>query len=363
MPQVDLSDISSSQKFIDFKELVYKQPNNADILQSREHYGDDSEIEALKSSILQKHLLEMPIVMKNDDGDGYRVLEGNRRCYVLGLLIKDGHFSTNNGKSLFKVRCEVRPSIEELAEYKFTEWKDSLPFPIDEQQSNDVRKHIRNEIVKTLGTDALIRNTQRLNWSPVEQARKIKELIDAGESLENMSKQFGLTPQTIQVRLNLLAKENEMPEVIEALDSNAISLSTAKLLANVHEDDVRKQILNHAIDTNASHEETKALIDDAHNLSVSSGGKGIKTQNRNRSKTSQTKTTQNNTRNLSELNEALASLIGAQHSYSSIQEKDSTTERNSLNLDLAIKVIQWVIDAQIKTSILDIVAPTTNDSN
>lgn len=353
MPEIDASDIRKTYKLIDYSELQYKKPGNADELQSREYYGDDAEIAGMKTSILEKGILESPIVMENDDGNGYRVLEGNRRCYILGLLLAEGSTATATGRALSKVRCEVRPSVLNITEEKLNEWA-ALQGDVDEDTLEAVREHIRKEVIKTLGADALIRNTQRLNWSPVEQARKIKELLDAGEKLDVLSKQFGLTPQTIQVRLNLLAKEDEMPEVIAAVDANEITFSVGKLLANVTDESARKEILEEA-KMGTSHEEVKEKIDAKHKAAVAAGGKGIKAQDRNRTKKTPAEAAKVSMRSGTDIKAVLVAISSARASFQLLQDEDDAALNSALDLGIAIKVIQWILDPTDQNPLLNVV--------
>jgi len=353
MPTVDATDVRKSYKLIDYTELQYKKPGNADTLQSREYYGDDAEIAGMKTSILEKGVLESPIVMENDDGNGYRVLEGNRRCYVIGLLLADGHSATATGRALSKVRCEVRPSVLSITEDKLQEWA-ALQGDVSEEEMETVREHIRKEIIKELGSDALVRNTQRLNWSPVEQARKIKELMDAGSKVEDLSKQFGLTTQTIQVRLNLLNKEAEMPEVIEAIDKQEITFSVGKLLSNVVDPAARKELLEEAKEGKA-HDEVKEKIDTKHREAVAAGGKGIKAQDRKREKKTPAEAVKTTQRQASELKVVLASISSARSQYQLVQDEDDGALNSALDLGIAIKVIQWCLDPSDPTPLLNVV--------
>ncbi len=353
MPTVDATDVRKSYKLIDYTELQYKKPGNADTLQSREYYGDDAEIAGMKTSILEKGVLESPIVMENDDGYGYRVLEGNRRCYIIGLLLAEGHTATATGRALSKVRCEVRPSVLSITEDKLQEWA-ALQGDVSEDEMEAVREHIRKEIIKELGSDALVRNTQRLNWSPVEQARKIKELLDAGSKIEDLSKQFGLTTQTIQVRLNLLNKEAEMPEVIEAIDKQEITFSVGKLLSNVADPTARKELLEEAKEGKA-HDEVKEKIDTKHREAVAAGGKGIKAQDRKREKKTPAEAVKTTQRHATELKVVLASISSARSQYQLVQDEDDGALNSALDLGIAIKVIQWCLDPSDSTPLLNVV--------
>ena len=140
-PTVDATDIKSSYKLVDLADLEYKSPGDTDILQSREYYGSEEEIASMKQSISAKGVLESPIVMDNDEGTGYRVLEGNRRCYVLNLLVSEGVTATDTGKALTKVRVEVKPSVLNVVESTFQDWL-SLNADADAEVQEACREHI-----------------------------------------------------------------------------------------------------------------------------------------------------------------------------------------------------------------------------
>lgn len=364
-PTVTLADVRRTYKLLDHSDLEYKRPGNADELQSREYYGDDEAIAGMKTSILEKGVLECPIVMENPETGKYRVLEGNRRCYIVGLLLGEGHTAVaTSGMSLTKIRCEVRPSVLSITEEKLEEWK-ALQGDLDEDTIEAAREHIRKEVIRELGSDALIRNTQRLNWSPVEQARKIKELLDAGSSLAELARQFGLAEQTIQVRLNLLNKEAEMPEVLEAIDRQEITFSVGKLLSNVSDATARKEILAEAKEGKA-HDEVKDTIDKKHSEAVAAGGPGIKAQSRNRVKKSPA-AAKTPCRTPEDIKKSLADISTARAGYTAIQDEDDGALNSALDLGIALKVIQWVLSPEDTTPLVTVVlgegAPPSQESD
>ena len=341
-PNVDARDIKSSYKLVDLSDLEYKTPGDTDILQSREYYGSDEEIASMKQSISAKGILESPIVMEKDDGQGYRVLEGNRRCHVLNLLVSEGVTATDTGKALTKVRVEVKPSVLNVVESTFQDWL-SLNSDASPELQEECREYIRNNVMVELGQDALIRNTQRLNWSPIEMARQIRQQMDAGQDIEVLAKNFGLAVQTVRTRLALLDKEAEMPEVIEAVDNNEVSFSVGKLLANVSDEEARNEILETAKgteDSKPSTNEVKEIIDAKHKQSVEAGGEGIKAQDRKKRAAKAPKTPVRSGEELLRCVQELATLrVSLQQA-----EDDPQSENAALDLSVAIQVLQWVMD-------------------
>lgn len=360
-PTVDATDIKSSYKLVDLADLHYKAPGDTDILQSREFYGSEDQIDSMKQSIAAKGVLESPIVMDNDDGEGYRVLEGNRRCHVLNLLVAEGVTATDTGKALTKVRVEVKPSVMNIVESTFQDWL-SLNGDADEDTQEDCREHIRSQVLLELGQDALIRNTQRLNWSPIEMARQIKAQMEGGADIEVLAKNFGIAVQTVRSRLALLDKEADMPEVIEAVDNNEVSFSVGKLLANVSDETARSEILEVAKgddESKPSTNEVKELIDTKHKESVAAGGEGIKAQDRKKRAQKAPKTPVRSGEVLLEAIQELSSLRATLQA----DEDNPVSENAAMDLRVAIQVLQWVTDPQDENSLDAIILGASDDDN
>ena len=344
-PTIDATSIKSTYKLVDLSDLSYKTPGDTDILQSREYYGSAEEIDSMKQSISAKGVLESPIVMENDEGTGYRVLEGNRRCHILNLLVSEGVTATDTGKALTKVRVEVKPSVLNVVETTFQDWL-SLNTEADADLQEQCREHIRSQVMLELGQDAMIRNTQRLNWSPIEMARQIRAQMEGGQDIDVLAKKFGLAVQTLRKRLSLLDKEADMPEVIQAVDNAEVSVSVGMLLGNVSNEEARQEILEVAKgdeQSKPSTNEIKELIDTKHQESVASGGEGIKAQDRKRRAQKAPKTPVRSGEELLQVIQELASL------RSSLQQAnadgdDPTSENASMDLGVAIQTLQWVVD-------------------
>jgi ParB-like chromosome segregation protein Spo0J len=360
-PMVDATSIKSTYKLVDLSDLTYKTPGDTDIIQSREYYGSDDDIASMKQSIKAKGVLESPIVMENDEGTGYRVLEGNRRCYVLNLLVDEGTTATDTGKALTKVRVEVKPSVMNVVESTFQDWL-SLNADADADLQEQCREHVRNSIMVELGQDALIRNTQRLNWSPIEIARQIKAQMDAGQEIEVLAKNFGLAVQTVRTRLALLDKEAEMPEVIQAVDNAEVSFSVGKLLANISDEEARQELLEVAKgdeESKPSTTEVKDIIDAKHQESVEAGGEGIKAQDRKKRAQKAPKTPVRSgeelLRNVQELATLRATLAGA--------DDDPQSENAALDLGVAIQVLQWVMDPSDDNTLESVILGAVEDED
>lgn len=360
-PVVDATSIKSTYKLIDLSDITYKTPGDTDILQSREYYGSEEEIASMKQSIVARGLLETPIVKVNEDGVGYRVLEGNRRCHVLNLLVSEGVVATNTGKALTKVRVEAKPSDISVVEATFADWL-SLNAEADPDLQQACREYIETQYTLEQGKDALIRNTQRLNWSPIETARQIKAQMDAGQSIEVLAEDFGLAVQTVRTRLALLDKETEMPEVIQAVDNAEVSFSVGKLLANVSNEEARQEILEVAKgdkESKPSTTEVKDIIDAKHKESVDSGGDGIKNQDRKKRAQKAPKTPVRSgeelLRNVQELATLRTTLASA--------DDDPQSENAALDLGVAIQVLQWVMDPNDDNTLESVILGASEDES
>lgn len=363
-PTVDSSAVRSSYKLIDFSKVVFKSPGDTDILQSREYYGDDAQISSMKQSVLAKGVLESPIVMETDDGGEYRVLEGNRRCYIVSLLIAEGETATANGKALSKIKCEVRPSVMNIVEEIFGDWH-SLNADASDELQEQCREHVRKQVMLEMGQDALIRNTQRLNWSPIEMARQIQAQLEGGTLMSELCKQFGLAENTINARLALLSKEDEMPEVIAAVDNQEIGFSVGKLLSNVKDSSARAEILEVAKGRNEeakpSTSEVKDIIDAKHQESVDAGGEGIKAQDRKKrapktptASTAKPKVVKKPVRSAEAILEVISDISSTRMELNSNDEDDLSINA-AMDLGVAIKVLQWVITPDDNNSLEDII--------
>ena len=341
-PTIDATDVKRRHMLVDLDSLKYTMPGNPHALQSREFYGTEEQIESMKETIKALGLLESPIVRELDDNSGYEVLEGNRRCYVLNLLVDEGITSSDRGQALTKVRVEVQPSKESTVERAFQDWFSLNPEASEEVQL-ECREHLRGQLNLDLGKTAMVRNTQRLNWSPIEQARSIRDQMSGGVSIEDCAKSFGLAVQTIKTRLSLLNKETEMPAVIKAAEDEEITISVAKLIANVKDEGARSEILETAKGTGEAKpttDEVKELIDTRHKENVAAGGDGIKAQDRKKRAAKAPKTAVRSSEDLLQTVQSLAATRLAL-----LADADNPVSENAaLDLKVAIQVLQWVLD-------------------
>jgi ParB-like chromosome segregation protein Spo0J len=339
-PTVDPTSHGARYILVDLKDIEFKSPGDTDILQSREFYGTEAEISSMMESIKTKGLLDPLEAIENDSGEGYRATEGNRRGYCLNKLVESGVYVSDNGKPLTKVRVVVKSSIHSIVESTVGDWL-SLNPDATEEALVECRTHVRDQVTLDLGQNALIRNTQRMNWSPIEQARQIQLQLDGGETIDNMAKAFGLAVQTVRTRLSLLEKETEMPEVIEAVDKNEVSFSVGKLLANVSDEMTRKEVLETAkgdAESKPSAVDIKEIIDTKHQESKDAGGEGVKVQDRKK-KSIQKAAVRSP--------ESLLETINALASTRAVLAKDTENPvavNAEADLTAAIIVLQWVLD-------------------
>ncbi len=353
-PQVDISDVRRKYVLVELSKLEFKNPNDSDELQAREFYGDDDAIAGLKASIAERGLLESPVVMEPEEADGsYRVLEGNRRCYAVSQLVKEGIIATSNGKALTKIRCEARPSVTSMVEEFLQEWLALNPAAEIEEQ-DEVRDNIRSQVMAQLGGDALVRNTQRLNWNPIEQARAIKSLMASGLSMEQVSRNCSLAENTIKARLSLLAKEEEMPEVIEAIDKGEITFHVGKIIANVKDEVARKEVLEQA-KSGATGQLIKEVINQKEEEAKASGKGGIKNQHRKpvASTATSKSSTPVGTRKDKELLEAVSKLSEERNTLKDLG--DEVSANSVLDIEIALKTLQWVLNPSDNTDILTLI--------
>ena len=80
----------------------------------------------------------------------------------------------------------------------------------------------------------------------MEQARAIKNLLDSNLSLEQVCRNCNLTEASVKRRLSLLSREEEMPEVIEAIDKGEITFSTGEILSRISNQPLRVDLLDFA---------------------------------------------------------------------------------------------------------------------
>lgn len=345
-PEVTTSQLGSTYRLLDLKDLIYKQPGDTDILQSRTEYGSDDERQSMKTSILARGVLEPIAVIPLPDGT-FRVTEGNRRTLSLNELIAEGHTATDTGQALSKIRCEVKPSIASTTDSIYNDWL-SLNESAEEDVKTACRAYVEKQVKLGLGQEALIRNTQRLNWSPIEVATQIQLQLDAGVDKDFLCKQFGIAEKTLNERLRLLSKKEEIPLVLEAVEQGKAGWTTARLLSNVKDELVRKEILTKVTSPEEgekalSSKEVKTLIDEKHQASIASGGEGIKAQDRKKRAPRPPKGLKKELRGAEAL---LATIqeVATLRSELSADEDDELSINSALDLEIALKTLQWVVN-------------------
>ena len=195
-------------------------------------------------------------------------------------------------------------------------------------------------------------------------ARQIQAQLEGGTPMSELCKQFGLAENTINARLALLSKEDEMPEVIAAVDNQEIGFSVGKLLSNVKDNAARAEILEVAKgdeESKPSTAEVKDIIDNKHQESVEAGGEGIKAQDRKKrapqtptANTAKPKTVKKPVRSAESILEVIAD-ISATRLELSADEEDDLSVNAAMDLGVAIKVLQWVISPNDSTKLEDVI--------
>lgn len=355
-PEVDVTDVKSKYMLLDFEDIIFKSPGDTDILQSRKDYGSEEVMTSLMDTIKAKGILEPPVVILTDDGKKARIVEGNRRMEAIRRLKKLGIISTDTGKALCKIKCEVRPSVMQVTEDIFQAWLSLNPSSTADEQEK-CRAWISNQVMLQLGQEALIRNTQRMNWSVAEVAVQIKQQLDAGVDIEVLSKQFGLAVSTIKAKLSTLERMQDKPELLKAVLEKKTSWSVGEILNNVKDDEARKEILEKATsdEDKLSADEVKDLIDEKHEESIKSGGEGIKLQNRKKRAPRPPKgVAKKATRGSEELLASIQQLSSIRATLKA-DDEDEENINGVFDLEVAIKVLQWVVDPKSTEAIEEVV--------
>lgn len=128
------------------------------------------DIEDLAASIRERGLIQPLVVQKIPGRDGYRIVAGHRRY----LAVKNVGWA--------QVPCIVR--------------RDMLP----------------DDELLTM----LVENGQRAGLDPIEEARAIRRLRQAGRSEQDIAREIGRSPSTIHARLMLLDLPAEEQDALRA---------------------------------------------------------------------------------------------------------------------------------------------------
>ena len=101
--------------------------------------------------------------------------------------------------------------------------------------------------------EALHRNTQRKQWTWVEQMRSCKYRINHGESEEIVASSQNMTKATLKYNIKKYDQLEQHPDVMEALNAQKITKSVAALFTNTNpESKIRAALLKRSIDNNWS---------------------------------------------------------------------------------------------------------------
>jgi ParB/RepB/Spo0J family partition protein len=156
--------------------------------------------ESIRNDGLLQNLVVAPLKGKKN-GNGFRIISGERRFRALQLLAEQG-------------------AIDE-----------GFEIPVE------VRSHLSKEDVLRLAT---IENLQRENLPPLDEAAALATLIKGGERLAEIAAKTGLCESTIKRRvvLNTLCEEAK-----KALREGTVSLAQAEALT-LGNDDAQRNVLD-----------------------------------------------------------------------------------------------------------------------
>lgn len=224
---------------LDEAKLIFVDPDNKEAdfnnyFQSRSFYGTTKELDELEDSIRSNGILEPLLVCKDIAPDSYRVLEGNRRAYVLyRILNKEPHAKTPFGWSLSSVSVKITENPQEIVDREYKKWialnKDQN---ISEEIKNKCKEHLADQVYSVYNKEALHRNTQRKEWTWVEQMRSCQYRISHGESEDAVASSQNMTKQTLRYNIKKYIELARHPDVMEALNAQQIPKSVATLFTN-----------------------------------------------------------------------------------------------------------------------------------
>jgi hypothetical protein len=288
----------------------------------------------------------------------FRVTEGNRRTLSLNELIAEGHTATDTGQALSKIRCEVKPSIASTTDSIYNDWL-SLNGSAEEDVKTACRAYVEKQVKLGLGQEALIRNTQRLNWSPIEVATQIQLQLDAGVDKDFLCKQFGIAEKTLNERLRLLSKKEEIPLVLEAVEQGKAGWTTARLLSNVKDEVARKEILTKVTSPEEgekalSSKEVKILIDEKHQESLAKGGEGIKAQDRKKRAPRPPKGLKKEIRSHESILAAIQEIATLRAELIK-DEDDEVSANTAVDCENFIRALQWVLDKKDTRAVTEVI--------
>jgi ParB/RepB/Spo0J family partition protein len=170
---------------------------------------DDERLAELASSMARLGLLEPIGVQPIDGTDDYRILYGHRRYlaarslgwYDIPALVLSAHLS--------------------------------------EQEARQAE------------------NNQRVELTPVEEARELKRYHDAGEPLVSIAHRVNRSPTWVAQRLRLL---NYQDDILDAIHEHHLTLSVADLLTQITDDRYRRLMIDEALRNGATANTASAWV-------------------------------------------------------------------------------------------------------
>lgn len=132
------------------------------------------------------------------------------------------------------------------------EWAETIEaeVPSEDSETSDVGFHVQ----------ALIENVQRKDMPPIMEARAIKKLCDMEDKGQTeIAREIGKSKGWVSQRMGLLDLDNMTQSAVEAGD---ISVTHARELGRIDDEDTRRQKLDEVIDEDKNSKELKSEIDD-----------------------------------------------------------------------------------------------------
>ena len=172
-------------EYIDIN-LLHPHPDNP-----RKELGDLTE---LSEGIKAKGILQNLTVVKEDEGDGYKIVIGHRRCAAAKLA------------GLTELPCVI-------AEMSYKEQLETM----------------------------MQENMQRSDLNPMEQGLGFQLMIDMGDSVDEVSKSTGLSKTTVKKRLNIAKLD---PEKLKKACSRQVTLGDFDKLAQIDDIEKRNELLD-----------------------------------------------------------------------------------------------------------------------
>lgn len=242
----------SAETILDLDEakLIFVDPdkNGADFnnyFQSRSFYGNSKEIKELKESIISNGILEPLLVCEDSTPNSYRVLEGNRRAYVLYKILEESPTAkTPFGWSLSSVAVKITENPQKIVDREYNNWIAlNKHYDIPDEIKEKCKDFLSDQVYNVYNKEALHRNTQRKEWTWVEQMRSCKYRISHGESEEAVASSQNMTKQTLRNNISKYDQLERHPDVMEALNAQEISKSVAALFTNTEPENKNRAVL------------------------------------------------------------------------------------------------------------------------